>query len=57
MESRIVIVHSDKSVRRALEAMCTVHHQAVSAPDVKTGLKMILKIKPVMVVVGLETAW
>lgn len=54
MNSRIVVVHSDKTVRKYLEAMCSMHHEAVSAGDIKTGLKLILKIKPVLVVLGLD---
>ena len=54
MESRIVIIHSDKSVRKALEAMCSVHHKPITTGDVKSGLKMILKVSPVLAVVGLD---
>ena len=55
MKSKIVIVHSDKRVRKALEALCSVHHEPIAVPDVKTGLKMILKISPALAVVGLDS--
>jgi len=54
MDPRILVVHSDKTVRKFLEAMCSVHHEAISASDIKKGLKLILKIKPTLVVVGLD---
>lgn len=54
MESRIVLVHSDGAIRKALEAMCALHHQPVAVGDVKAGLKLILKVKPLLVVVGLD---
>ena len=55
MESKIVIVHSDKRVRKGLEALCSVHHQPIAVTDVKSGLKMILKISPALAVVGLDS--
>ncbi len=54
IDSRIVIVHKDRSVRKALEAMCALHHKPLAVGDVKSGLKMILKVSPVLVVVGLD---
>lgn len=55
MNSKIVIVHSDKHIRKALEALCSVHHEPIALPDVKSGLKMILKISPALAVVGLDS--
>ena len=54
MESKVVVIHSDKHVRKGLEALCSVHHEPVAVSDVKAGLKMILKISPVLAVVGLD---
>ena len=55
MKSKIVIVHSDKHIRKALEALCSVHHEPIAVRDVKSGLKMILKISPALAVVGLDS--
>lgn len=54
-ESKIVLIHSDKRVRRGLEAMCSLHHKPIAVGDVKTGLKMILKVSPALAVVGLDS--
>ncbi len=54
MDSKVLIVHSDRGVRKALEAMCSLHHQSVAAADVKTGLKIVLKTTPALVIVGLD---
>ncbi len=54
-ESKIVLIHSDKRVRKGLEAMCSVHRKPIAVADVKSGLKMILKISPALVVVGLDS--
>ena len=54
MESRVVVIHRDKRIRKGLEAMCSVHHEPIAAGDVKAGLKMILKVAPALAVVGLD---
>lgn len=54
MDSRIVVVHSDPAIRKALEAMCSLHHEPVTTGDVRSGLKLILKVKPLLIVVGLD---
>jgi DNA-binding response OmpR family regulator len=56
VKSRIVIVETDRSTRKFLEAACSVHHAASAAGDLKSGLKLILKLKPVLVVAGLDTS-
>lgn len=56
MQAKIVIVHHDRSMRHYLKALCLLHHKAVSAADVKTGLKLILKLEPVLIIVGLDAA-
>ena len=54
MESKVVVIHRDKGVRHGLEAMCSVHHDPIAVADVKSGLKMILKVAPALAVVGLD---
>lgn len=54
-ESKIVLIHSDKRVRKGLEGMCSVHHKPIAVGDVKTGLKMILKVSPALAFVGLDS--
>ncbi len=55
MGSNIVIVHSDKQTRSYLETICAVHHQVSSAGDIKSGIKLILQVKPAVVLVGLDS--
>ncbi len=48
-ESKIVLIHSDKRVRKVLEAKCSVHHKPIAVADGKSGLEIILKTSPAQV--------
>ncbi len=52
--TKILIVHTDRKTRKFLETACAARHQVTAAADLKTGLKMILKTRPALVIAGLE---
>ena len=54
MKTRILIVHADPVTRKYLEAMGSTQYEVLSVGDVQEGVKVILKNKPEVVLLGLE---
>jgi len=52
--ARILIIHGDRSARKALEAGASPHHEMQSVSDLSKGISAINKQRPRLVIVGLD---
>lgn len=52
--ARILIIHSDRSARRALESAASHYHSVHTVGDLAKGVHAINRIRPVLVIAGLD---
>lgn len=50
--AKVVLIHSDKAIRAALEALTQARHEVLVARDLKAGIKQIAASRPDLIVVG-----
>jgi len=52
--ARILIIHGDRSARKAFEAAAAPHHEVQSVGDLSKGISAINKQRPRLIIVGLD---